>query len=182
VRASGAAIRFAITDFDGDNRPDLASVDIGSHGSSLANYTIQLQLSTAGWQSLTLMGPSGGLRIAARDLNGDQIPDLIVSSQWHEEPLAVFVNDGRGSFSWANPSSFPSAPGNSEKTRILELPQRMEAAANLSQFPVGDLSEEKQLFDRGPPAEIVPIANSESFLSFLLLSLLGRAPPKPSRA
>src|SRR6202045_3159035 len=104
---SGPRSPFAIDDFDGDHRPDLASVQQVSNNSSGTIYRVQLHLSAVGQQFIHLVGPSGGLRIASRDVNGDDIPDLIVSSAWREETLAVLVNDGRGAFSLADPNSFP---------------------------------------------------------------------------
>src|ERR1700687_5199173 len=92
---SRAGLPFAIADFDRDQSPDVASVQSQSDSTSLACYEVRFQLSSAGQQSIRLAGPSRGLRIATRDVNGDDIPDLIVSSAWREEPLAILVNDGR---------------------------------------------------------------------------------------
>ena len=104
----GPGPQFAISDFDGDFRPDLASVQAGATTSGSTDYWIQLELSAAGRQSIRLVAPAGGLMIEARDVNGDHAVDLILSTSLRQ-PVAVFLNDGHGSFSRAAPSAFPEA-------------------------------------------------------------------------
>jgi hypothetical protein len=58
--------QLAISDFDGDSHPDLASVQAGVTASGSTDYWIQLQLSAAGRQSIRLVAPAGGLLIEAR--------------------------------------------------------------------------------------------------------------------
>ena len=181
--ASGSGLPFAIDDFDGDLRPDLASVQPVSNNSSGTIYRVQFQLSAAGQQSIHLVGPSGGLRIATRDVNGDDFPDVIVSSAWREEPLAVLVNDGHGAFSLADPSSFPRAFSGSGKTLNGRLsPQVDTVATTPRRLPVGDFSGSEYLLHASPARGTIPRANSASFCSLILGSLLGRAPPIPSRS
>jgi hypothetical protein len=179
---SGSRLAFAIDDFDGDLRPDLASVQPVSKNSSGTIYRVQFQLSAAGQQSIPLVGPSGGLRIATRDVNGDDFPDVIVSSAWREEPLAVLVNDGRGAFSLTDPTSFPRAFGGSGKALNAKLPPQTDTVATTSRLPVGDFSGTKYLLHASPARGSIPRANSASFRSLILGSLLGRAPPIPSRS
>jgi hypothetical protein len=179
---SGPRLPFAIDDFDGDHRPDLASVQQVSNNSSDTIYRVQFQLSAVGQQSIHLVGPSGGLRIATRDVNGDDIPDLIVSSAWREETLAVLVNDGRGAFSLADPSSFPTSFGGSGKTLNCKLPPQTDTVATAPRLPVGDFSGSKYLLHPSPATSSIPRANFATLRSLLLESLLGRAPPTPSRA
>jgi hypothetical protein len=182
VPFSTADLPFVIADFDGDQNPDLASVQSESDSSSLASYEVRLQLSAAGQQSVRLVGPSGGLRIASRDMNGDHIPDLIVSSAWREETLAVLVNDGRGGFSLADPSSFPTSSGESGKSLNCKLPQQTDTVATAPRLPVGDFSGSKYLLHPSLATGSLPRANFATHRSLLLGSLLGRAPPTPSCA
>lgn len=179
---SGPRLPFAIDDFDGDHQPDLASVQPVSNNSSGTIYRVQFQLSAVGQQSIHLVGPSGGLRIVSRDVNGDDIPDLIVSSAWREEPLAVLVNDGRGAFSLADPSSFPKASGGSGKTLNATSPPQTDTVATPPKLPVGDFSGSNYLLHPSPAAGSIPRANFATLRSLLLESLLGRAPPTPSCA
>jgi hypothetical protein len=100
---------FAIADFDGDHRPDLASIQAEQTNSGTTDYWIQLQLSTSGRQSFRLAAPPGGLLIEARDVNGDRAVDLVLVTAWFKTPVAIFLNDGHGGFSRAQPADFPAA-------------------------------------------------------------------------
>jgi hypothetical protein len=112
--------QFAMADFDGDIRPDLASIESTPSGSAIANYSIQLRLTKAGVQSLSLVAPAGGLWIEARDVNGDHAVDLIFATAWLNQPVAVLLNDGHGRFSRAKPEAFPTAfRGPSRNCRLL---------------------------------------------------------------
>jgi len=180
---SGTRLPFAIDDLDGDHRPDLASVQQISNSSSATIYRVEFRLSATSQQSIHLVGPSGGLRIATRDVNGDDIPDLIVSVAWREEPLGVLVNDGRGAFSLAALSSFPRAFGGSGKTLNCKLPPpQTDTVATPTKLPVGDLSGFEYLLQPRPDTSSIPRANFATLCSLLLESLLGRAPPTLSYA
>jgi hypothetical protein len=74
----GPGLTFAIADFDGDRRPDFASVQAGQNRSSSSDYSIQIYLSEIGRQSIDIVAPVGGLLIEARDVDGDHSIDLIV--------------------------------------------------------------------------------------------------------
>lgn len=105
----GPGLQFAVADFDGDHLPDLVGVQSGQGDVSRTKYWIQLQLSATGQQTISLIAPTGGLQIAARDVNGDQIPDLILSTTWLQQPVAIFINDGHGAFTRVEPAAFPEA-------------------------------------------------------------------------
>jgi hypothetical protein len=103
-RLSGT--RFAIADFDGDWKPDLALVETANFRRVQANYAIHLQLSAGSDLSFLIDAPDGGVRVAARDVNGDSFPDVVVSSVSDERVVAILLNDGHGKFSRAEPSSY----------------------------------------------------------------------------
>jgi hypothetical protein len=104
-----AASHFTIADFDGDNRPDFASVHVGQSSLQSTRYWIAFQLSGRSAQTVSLMAPDGGLRITARDVNGDNFPDVVVTTLWTNKPVAILLNDGLGNFTAASPSQFQSA-------------------------------------------------------------------------
>lgn len=104
-----AATHFAIADFDGDSRPDFASVDAGQISTRFTKYWIEFRLSGGPSRGVTITGPTGGLQIASRDVNGDSFPDVIVTTVWTNTPVAVLLNDGVGNFTSSSPSEFQSA-------------------------------------------------------------------------
>jgi len=101
--------QFAIDDYDGDSRPDLASVEAAQRDGQEARYQIRFQLTTGPLQTIGLTAPAGGLQLRSRDVNGDNFPDLVVTTFWSNQPVAVLLNDGLGNFSKAEPSRFPGA-------------------------------------------------------------------------
>jgi hypothetical protein len=118
--AAAPGVPFAIADFDGDRRPDFASIQLGQSGQSSesgrsdpagdeSSYWVQLRLSSSGRRLIRLIAPAGGLLIEARDVNGDHAIDLVFATAWFRRPVAIFLNDGHGKFSRVEPSVFPSA-------------------------------------------------------------------------
>lgn len=105
---------YAVADFDGDNLPDMAAAEGGFASASVANYSIRFNLSGTGSLSIPLIAPAGGLSVEARDVNGDHILDLIVATTWKRQPVAVFLNDGHGSFSRVETSKFQTNFDSSE--------------------------------------------------------------------
>lgn len=104
-----AGSRFAIADFDGDSQPDLATVQVGQVTASHARYWIHFQLSKGPRQFIGVTAPVGGLEIALRDVNGDRSLDLIVTTAWLNQLVAVLLNDGHGNFTLHDPASFPES-------------------------------------------------------------------------
>ena len=105
----GPGPSFAIADFDGDQRLDLASIESSQKGAASTSYSVQFQLTASGRHALQLIGPSGGLAIEARDVNGDHAVDLVLTTAWSGQPVAILLNDGQGGFSRAESSEFPGA-------------------------------------------------------------------------
>lgn len=114
MRSSAIGARFAIADFDGDLKPDLATVQVGGSNAPATHYFIRFDLSSGSARSISLIAPSGGLQIVPQDVNGDSIPDLIVSTQWLNRLVAVLLNDGHGNFTLADPGAFPNVMRNSQ--------------------------------------------------------------------
>jgi hypothetical protein len=173
----GPGLPFAIADFDGDLLPDLASVQAGPNNYGCTDYRIQVQLSSVARQSLPLVGPSGGLFIEARDVNGDRAVDLIVSTAWHRQPLAIFLNNGHGIFSRAELSAYSKAfiesdenwASESEQTRAgIAAPQNSRAWICFG----SGIQPYVQL-----KADSIPNPTRGFYFDCFLISHAGRAPP-----
>lgn len=114
---ASAGLSFAIADFDGDRQPDLATAEIAHSDSHSTLYLIRLHFGDAGnsRQSIDVNGSFGLPQISARDVNGDNVPDLVVTAAGQLRPIAILLNDGRGRFSLASPSDFPAAASESPR-------------------------------------------------------------------
>jgi hypothetical protein len=170
--------QFAIADFDGDHRPDLATVQIGHSDSWDTQYWIAFHLSCGARQTLSITAPTGGLQITSRDVNGDDFLDLIVTTAWTNRPVAVLLNSGQGDFRVLDPSVFSAAFQTSEKSCACPTEETNSAAAALlSPYRTGICSQGRA-FSSSPNviALLFPRA-CRSSLSLVVASFLGRAPP-----
>jgi hypothetical protein len=166
----------AIADLDGDLRPDLADVQVGRSDVSLTDYWIQVQLTAAGHQTILVVAPSGGLQIATRDVNGDQALDLVLTTTWLRQPVAILLNDGHGGFSRVDPSAFPGAFSEAKtnwSSHIQEAPDLVGVPPQSREGicpAVARLPQESQV--AGIPPSHCGFARSP-----FLISHQGRAPP-----
>jgi hypothetical protein len=176
-----AAAHFAIADFDGDNRPDLATVQTGQISAANTRYWIVFRLSTGLRQSVGLTAPAGGLEVASRDVNGDSFLDLVITTQWTNRPVAVLLNDGRGNFTRSDPSGFQVAFRASDFSCNYATNEVKDGAAALlapqNRPGSGDCEETSDIslpcsVSRPPTAHV----NQRSILS-RSVAFLGRAPP-----
>jgi hypothetical protein len=116
LRSSYLESRFVFADLDGDQKPDLALVEMQSQHSAKTNYSIHVKLSDGPESAINLNGPVGGLRVSARDVNGDDNVDLIVTANLDGGFIQVLLNDGRGNFSVAAPGEFTQRPDNGDSS------------------------------------------------------------------
>ena len=176
---ASASSSFAVADFDGDLSPDLATVQTANLGARNARYSIRFQLGSGELQSVSLSAPVGGLSLNLDDVNGDFALDLVVTSSWRGQPVAILLNDGAGHFSVDSPATYPVAFA---KLRALLLRiaqpsgQRLQDASvalagHAVSAPVSQAS--AILPDSHAPSSILPGTRNSSFGR----SSLGRAPP-----
>jgi hypothetical protein len=174
---AASAPQLAISDFDGDFHPDLASVQAGATTSGSTDYWIELQLSAAGPQSIRLIAPSGGLQIEARDVNGDHAVDLVLTTSSLGQPVAIFLNDGHGVFSRVASSDFLEAfnkpltnwaSGCNQSSDAVGIPPQ----SRTSVCPAG-----KALLNFPLRADSNPSSRTGFFLDSFVISHAGRAPP-----
>jgi hypothetical protein len=178
-RASATApgLRFAIADFDGDLRPDLATILAGHSISGASNYSIQLQLSAAGRQSIQVDAPAGGLLIEARDVNGDLAVDLVLTTILLKQPVAVLLNDGHGRFSIAAPAAVPGAFGKSQTDWISVLNLPTDSIGVPPQSGASTHPRKDELLRDCSPSALARPPTPGFPVSPFLFSQSGRAPP-----
>jgi len=178
ARSYPAALPFVIADLDGDQKPDLALVELGSQRSANTTYSIRLQLSAGADLAIGVNGPLGGLRVAARDVNGDDKVDLIVTSNLDADFLEVLLNDGHGNFSVAAPGAYP------------ELENKSDAFLNAPAGPIADQTSLESLrssfgeqgitgsdYYRPPSSDEFPLTKNQTALRQVVYARLGRSPP-----
>jgi hypothetical protein len=170
--------QFAIGDFDGDRKPDLAEVQVERSNSQSTEYSIRVHLTSGPDQSIGITAPFGGLQIVPRDVNGDNAPDLIVSTSFQHEPVAIFLNDGHGNFSRAETTSFPGAFNESDTNWRVASTNRATGALGVPpQSNAGICQQVEVLPCYRLRADLVPAPNPGFLSSAFLTSHAGRAPP-----
>jgi hypothetical protein len=173
----GPGLTFAFADFDGDRRPDLASVQTRQNTCGSSDYSIQIQLSDVGRQWIHLLAPVGGLVIEARDVDGNHTIDLVLSTAWRKQPVAIFLNDGHGTFSRAEPAAFPGAFSERE-TNFLSGSNPATDALGISPQPDARICPEDNDSGFDPsPTSLIPFSTSGFPPDSFLTSHSGRAPP-----
>jgi hypothetical protein len=171
---------FAIDDFDGDLALDIASVQPVSSNSSVSNYIVQLQFGSGERRSICLAAHGHDVRIVARDVNGDRIPDLIISSAWSEEPYAVLINNGNRTFSPVDPASVQALSRESKQSLSCPRPQPSETAATSRSSGERGFAKAKCTGHTCSTKRFVYLPNSILIRCPLLVSLPGHAPPRPA--
>jgi len=170
---------FAIADFDGDQKPDLATVEVQKGSSSgVMQYSIRFQMSAGTSQVFGVIAPAGGLQIVARDVNGDDALDVLVSTVWQHKQVAVLLNDGHGKFTLADPAAFPAAFwGTGDGWNSVTVPICDSPALVRMEYPPSGLGRECRFdglqgqFQNARPSVFKCTAQ------LFLFSALGRAPP-----
>lgn len=175
----GSNSNFAIADFDGDQKPDLATVEVQRSSSTrTTRYSIRFQLTAGIAQVFGVTAPSGGLQIVARDVNGDNTLDVLVTTVLQHEQVAVLLNDGHGKFRLADANEFPAAiRENSRRWNSGTAPLCDSSAIVRIEYPAGELDRESKLDDPQTYFGRVQTSVCKGSTGLSLFSLLGRAPP-----
>lgn len=95
-------------DFDGDQSIDIARLRIRPEGPPTATVDLSARCSE-GLHPITSIVHRMAFVLSARDVDADDDQDLILRQAFAGEPLGVWLNDGSGAFSAADPSRFPGA-------------------------------------------------------------------------
>ena len=178
--ASRFSPQFAIADFDGDRKPDVATVEIVREAALDSYYSIRLRLSAGEDSAIGIAGPQGGLELVARDVNGDDVMDLVVTTAMGSRFVAILINDGHGKFTLAKAGAFPSIESD-EGVRLVAAQEPAEECAAL-QLTRGTFGIET-LCDSGTGPEqrskFPPLSECNANLPDVWRGKSGRSPPFP---
>jgi hypothetical protein len=178
VHKTGIVPQFAIEDFDGDSRPDIATVIEGRSGTADNHYRIRVQLSSGSSQNIDLTAPMGGLDLSSRDVNGDDFLDVVVTTAGTNRPVAVLLNDGAGTFTASDPAAFPEAFRKSSNFwRGLTEELRDASPAFFSRFFSSDLHRSNGAFSLAVEIGVLTRQSDRLETRDAEISYLGRAPP-----
>jgi hypothetical protein len=172
------AAHFAIADFDGDLRPDTATIRVAQNSSQAAEYFLELQLSSGSRPAIGILGPAGGLQITPQDVNGDKVADLVITSPFDAHFVAVLLNDGKGNFKQVEASDYPDV-GKLPTSCLLLQDDSTTFRLALGQ----NRGTDEENSAAGYPVRMMqdcpePFRFSELYLrSFSELSVAGRSPP-----
>ncbi len=172
-----SATHFAIADFDGDLRPDIAMIHVRRDSPQIAEYSLELRLSSGARPAIGILGPAGGLQITPQDVNGDTVADLVVTSLFDAHFVAVLLNDGKGNFKQVEASDYPDA-GKRPDSRL--LPHDDSAAFQLGQ----NRGKDGDSFAAGYRERVMrnspgPLRFSRLYVpNFSKLAVAGRSPPR----
>lgn len=172
-----AAAEFVVADLDGDEHPDTASIRTGATDGARTSYSIRLRLSAARCQSIELLGPAGGLEIAARDVNGDHAIDLVVTTAWVRLPVAILLNDGHGHFSQADPTDFSGAFDNASTVLGRREAAGTRAVANAPQQDSQPRALVSEFVELPPEADGAGLRDIRLVSSAGIACFLSRGPP-----
>jgi len=108
-------VGWAVADFDGDSRPDMAITKIEAQGGGYV-YWLELDLSTSHGRDSAQQPPAFpfiassmfGLHLTPRDVDGDQDMDIVVTIGFARQPVAVWINDGQGGFEEGDLAAYPA--------------------------------------------------------------------------
>lgn len=176
-----AAPYYAIGDFDGDQQPDLATVQSDPDTQRDSRYSIRLQLSFGTSSAIGFTAPFGGLLLSAKDVNGDSAIDLVVTTVVDHKLVMVLVNDGHGNFSVAEEGAFPEL--RSESDCRLDAPLAPECTQHpvlQSRCPGLEEGSNAAGFDSVAPAQRFRLTKQQNSPRWRVGATSGRSPPTHS--
>ena len=116
-------VGWAVADFDGDSRPDMAVTKMEAQGAGYV-YWLEFDLSTRRAGDSAQQAPGVplaassmfGLHLTPRDVDGDQNLDIVVTIGFERQPVAVWINDGQGGFEEGDLAAYPILRGHEDSS------------------------------------------------------------------
>jgi hypothetical protein len=168
---------FVFADLDGDQKPDLALVEMQGQGPEATNYAIHLQFSRGNESAIGVRAPYGGLRVAARDVNGDDNLDLVLTSTLDANFIEVLLNDGHGNFSVASGDIVEKDRQSENALKGLAGPQMYQASLALLRYSMEEGVATEERVVRNIPSITATHSVTQRVRNRSLVRQPGRSPP-----
>jgi hypothetical protein len=164
-------VGWTVADFDGDSQPDVATTRMEARGAGYV-YWLELDLSTNRKDDSSLAQanlPSAvssifGLHLTPRDVDGDHDLDIVVTMGITRQPVAVWINDGKGRFEEGDLSAYPAL------TSLVDLSFSAPAAPDTTQIA----------YDQGPRSRFALTVSRRTLQALVRCSLQALARPESS--
>lgn len=152
---------WALADFNGDATPDLAAVFLdGPEQTPHLGVSLRTRCS-GGLPRLATLAPGPGPMLTVWDVDADDDPDLVLRHPHVPGALRVWLNDGQGRFSPAEPAVYSPRPAPRTRLQRRALRQREAAVVPAQQSGAGPV-ESSAL---PPPALHAAVRNPWSFVA-----------------
>jgi hypothetical protein len=116
---------WVLADLNGDHNVDLATARSGLHDASGYAQEVRVTLGAFRQTSFNFQSSTATVELSTRDVDGDDDGDLIVFEPLSSQPIAVWLNDGAGTFHEARLADFEKLwsehPGSTWRVRITAL-------------------------------------------------------------
>jgi len=123
---SPAVSGWVLADLNGDDRADLATAQSGRHDAN--GYTQEVRISLGAFQqtSFHFLSQGATVELSSRDVDGDNDGDLVVFEPLSSQPIAVWLNDGAGSFHEGRLADYrklwSERPGSAWRGHVQQIP------------------------------------------------------------
>lgn len=101
--------RFAIADFDGDNKPDGALLLEPAPFLGSGSFQLELHFTGHNNSNINFQSPEPDVIVAAMDIDHDGDIDIVIQQSVTHKGLQVWINDGHGNFEKGRIEDYPSA-------------------------------------------------------------------------
>jgi len=156
----------------------MASVEVENQQAKWTRYAIRLRFGVGAGTYIGVEGPFGGVRLAVRDVNGDDSLDLVLTSVVDRHVIQVLLNDGHGNFTRAEPDANWLSTRDSERSWSRSDVFREEGSSSTSSRWSFDGVSFETAFGNGIAGAALSILESTARSSRTARSCQGRAPPE----
>ena len=107
--SSPSVAGWALSDFDGDSKVDLATTGLGRGDGRGYAHEVRIDLSAFPETSFTFRSHSASVQLSAWDIDGDHDRDILILESSTLEPVGIWLNDGAGHFREGDLADFRDA-------------------------------------------------------------------------